>query len=83
VDWKKSNRPSADMLGVASTDGLLTGGPRFTGSDQGSSVVLRLVIHRSLLPIPPGRLEQKTSNNPSAEMLGDQSRAELLIVFPR
>jgi hypothetical protein len=34
-------------------------------------------------PEPPGRVEQKYSDNPSAEILSLNSRAELLTISPR
>ncbi len=79
-EWKKSIRPSAEMFGVASADGLLTVGPRFTGVLHGSLVVARVVTHMSSFP---DRLDIKKSSRPSAEMLWDQSIDELLTVGPR
>ncbi len=53
---KRITRPSAEMHKRASWRGLLTVGPRFTGSVHGSSLEARLT-HRSAPLEPPGRAE--------------------------
>ncbi len=58
-DSKKSDRPSAEILGTFSQAGLLIVDPRFTGSPQGSEMVARVVTQRSISPSPPGRTELK------------------------
>ena len=69
LDPKKSDKPSAEMLGELSRTELLTGDPRFMGSDQGLSVVSRVAKYVSRPPYPPGRLEMKKSDRLSVEIL--------------
>ncbi len=71
------------MSGLPSLAELLTVGPRLTGADQGSFFVVRVVTHMSQLPYPPGRLDSKKRDRPSAEILGPLSPAELLTNAPR
>ncbi len=47
LEQKSSDRPSADISGSTSQLALLFVGSRFTGSDQGPSIVGRDVSHRS------------------------------------
>jgi hypothetical protein len=80
---KKIDRPSAEMLGANSFDGLLTFLPRFCGALSGSVIFTRFVIQMSPPPAPPGRSDVKKSDSPSDEMLGPPSKAGLLTVGPR
>ncbi len=80
---KKRTRPSAESAEVASSSCVLMFGPRLTGGPQGSSLVLRVLIHMSLSPKPPGRSESQTRTRPSGEMLAASSKSEVLIVGPR
>jgi hypothetical protein len=61
-----------------STSLLLTVGPRLTGVDQGASRLGRDDLHRSLDPLPPGRVEKKKISRPSRVRVGRFSWSGLL-----
>ena len=70
---KNNSRPSAEMHGNASMPALLSLAPRFVAGSHASSVDTRVEPHRSQLPKPPGRLDQKYTSRPLLEMLGVRS----------
>ena len=69
---------SEAICGSKSRSTLFTPAPRLTGSDQGSNTVLRVAVHRSELPSPPGRLEKKKTSSPSNRTDEPASLAVLL-----
>jgi len=81
LDIKNNIRPLEEIHGIASIPELLTVEPRFTGSPQGSSIVARVVTHRSSAPYPPDRVELKKNVRPSA-VLPPPSEVELLTADP-
>jgi len=69
---------SEAICGSKSRSTLFTPAPRLTGSNQGSNTVLRVAVHRSELPSPPGRLEKKKTSSPSNRTDEPASLAVLL-----
>ena len=79
-DWKKSVRPSVEMLGQSSSCEVLIASKEM-GGPKGSETLARFAIDRSQLFVC--RPEVKKSTRPSAEMYAEQPQPGLLTVGPR
>src|SRR5438445_13566375 len=58
-------RKSFDCSTSGGRGGLLTMGPRFTGTAQGSAVLARVATHKSDAPFVPGRSEPRNMSSPA------------------
>jgi hypothetical protein len=83
VEFTMSVSPSGEMPGHHSFSGVFTAGPRLMGACQGSARDGRVEIQTSLIPRPPGLLDAKNSDRPSAESFGTLSGDALLTIGPR